>query len=40
MKLHFHLCELEVDVDEKRTREDFGIDGRKSDISGDIKRTL
>lgn len=28
MKLHFYLCELEVEVDEERTREDFGRDKR------------
>lgn len=28
MKLHFHLYELEVEVDEKHTREDFGRDRR------------
>lgn len=29
MKLHFHLCELEVEVDEERTRGDFGRDRTK-----------
>lgn len=30
MKLHFHLHELEVEVDEERTREDFGRVGNSA----------